>query len=199
MARSPRSDWWVAALAAAGIAVAGYLAVTKWTSATALFCAAGGGCDAVQASRYAVFLGLPTAAWGAGLYAAIGALALTGLPARRWLAAFLLAVAGVAFSAYVTYLSLFVLRAACGWCLASAAIALGIFGTLLWRRPEAMGRRSPVRPARLVGLGLAMAVATVVVGAAVFAIPEPKQAAAFQEALAGHLKASGAVFYGAYW
>ncbi len=195
----PPRDWWVAALAATGLVVAGYLTVNKWSGGSALFCTAGSGCDIVQASRYAVVLGLPTAAWGAGLYAAVGALALLGLPPRRWLAAFLLAVAGASFSLYLTYLSIFDLGATCAYCLTSAGIAFALFGLLLWRRPAAKGRRSPVRPTRVVALAALTAVATVVFGAGVFATPEPKEAASYQEALARHLKASGAVFYGAYW
>jgi uncharacterized membrane protein len=195
----PPRDWWVAALSVIGVLVAGYLAVNKWSGGTALFCTAGSGCDIVQASRYALFLGLPTAAWGAGLYAAVGALALLGLPPRRWLAAFLLAVAGASFSLYLTYLSIFAVGATCTYCLASLAIALALFGTLLVRRPHPTGRRSPVRLARVAALGSATALATVILGAAVFATLEPKEAAPYQEALARHLKASGAVMYGAYW
>lgn len=196
---APRPAWPVAALAAAGVGVAGYLGLTKLGGGGALFCAPGGGCDAVQASRYAVFLGLPTALWGAALYAAIGGLALAGLSTRRWLAAFLLAVAGASFSAYLTYLELFVVRALCAYCLISAGIAGALFGVLLWHRPVPVGGRSPVRPQRVVGLGSLTAVATVILGAAVFAIESPRQAAGYQEALARHLAGSGAVMYGAYW
>lgn len=195
----PPRDWWVVLLSALGLVVAGYLAVNKWSGGTALFCTAGSGCDIVQASRYAAFLGLPTAAWGAGLYAAVGGLALLGLPPRRWLAAFLLAVAGASFSLYLTSLSIFALGATCAYCLASTAIALALFGHLLRWRPPETGRRSPVRPGRVAALGALTAVATVVFGAAVFATLEPKEAAIYQEALARHLKASGAVMYGAYW
>ena len=195
----PPRDWWVAALSAIGLLVAGYLTVNKWSGGSALFCTAGSACDIVQASRYAVMLGLPTAAWGAGLYAAVGTLALLGLSPRRWLAAFLLAVVGASFSLYLTYLSIFAIGATCAYCLASAGIAFALFGLLLWRRPTAKGRRSPVRPARVVALGSAAALATVILGAAAFATLEPKEAASYQEALARHLKASGAVFYGAYW
>jgi uncharacterized membrane protein len=34
---------------------------------------------------------------------------------------------GVAFTAYLTYLELFVIHAICRWCIASAAIICGIF------------------------------------------------------------------------
>ncbi len=190
---------WAAGLSASGLVVAAYLAFEKWSGGSALFCTVGGGCDVVQASRYAVFLGLPTAAWGAGLYAAIGALALLGLPPRRWLVAFLLAVAGASFSVYLTYLELFILGAVCAYCVVSLAIALALVVALLLRRPHPSARRSSLRPERLVAFGILTAVATVVFGAAVFALPEPKQVAAYQEALARHLRASGATMYGAYW
>ncbi len=197
--KPPGRGWLVAALAAAGLVVAGYLAVTKLIGGSALFCEAGSGCDVVQASRYAVFLGLPTALWGAGLYAVVGALALSGLNARRWLAAFLLAVAGVSFSAYLTALELFVLGAVCAYCIVSAGIAVALFGVLVARRPVAVGRRSAVRPARLVALGTVTAVATVLLGAAMFAMGGPRVDAGYQEALARHLAGNGAVMYGAYW
>lgn len=193
---TPRRDWPVAAVAAAGLLVAGYLAVVKLAGGSALYCAAGSGCDVVQASRYSAVLGLPTALWGAALYAAIGGLALAGLTVRRWLAAFLLAVAGAAFSAYLTYLELLVIRAVCAYCVVSALIVVALVALLLWRRP-ATGRRSPTRPARLARLGGLTAAATIVLGAGVFATYSTDQA--YPEALARHLAASGAVMYGAYW
>ncbi len=202
---TPRRDWPVAALSAAGLAVAGYLGVAKIAGDSAIFCAAGSGCDVVQASRYAVFLGLPTALWGAGLYALIGTLALLGFTRQRWLTAFLLAVAVASFSAYLTYLELFVIRAVCGYCVASAVIAAALFGLLLWKRPDvhhqkdSRGRRSPVRPARVAALGIVTAVATVVLGAGIYAWESPQQAAGYADGLARHLAGSGAIMYGAYW
>ena len=196
---APQPDWIVVSVAAVGLAVAGYLAVTKLLGGSALFCTAGSPCDIVQASQYANFLGLPTAAWGAGLYAVIGAMALAGLPARRWLGAFLLAVTGVSFSLYLTYLELFVLRAVCAYCVASAVIAAALFAVLLARRPAVSGRRSPARPARVAALGGLTAVVTVGIGVAAFTLGSPGQASGYQEALARHLASSGAVFYGAYW
>ncbi len=195
---TPRRNWPVAGVAAAGLVVAGYLAVTKLGGDSPLFCTAGGGCDIVQASRYAVFFGLPTALWGAGLYAAIGVLALIGLDARRWVTAFLLAVAGVSFSAYLTYIELFEIRAICGYCVVSAVIAAALFGVLLMYRPSGSGRRFPSRKSRVVTLGTITAVATVLIGAGYFAGGSP-QASAAQEALARHLTEKGAMMYGAYW
>jgi uncharacterized membrane protein len=190
-------EWPVTALAAAGLVVSSYLAWTKWTGASALFCESGSGCDVIQASRYAMFLGAPTAAWGVVVYALLIGLAVAGLTPRRWTAAYALAVGGVAFSAYLTYLALWELRAACPWCLADAGIAAALLATLLLRRPARAGRRA--RPGRLVAIGAPVALATVVFAAGVFVTGQPTGATAEQEGLARHLAASGVIFYGAYW
>ncbi len=193
-----RPQWLVAALSAVGLAVAGYLAVTKLAGGGALFCRGVGGCEVVQQSRYATFLGLPTAAWGAFVYAAVGGLALAGLAPWRWLAAFALAAAAVAFSGYLTYLELFVIGAVCWYCVVSAATATAVLGVLLGRRPPS-GRHGPTAPARVVGVGGASALGAVVLGIAVFAATAPGGAPGYQEALARHLAQSGAVMYGAFW
>ena len=196
---TPGRDWPVAAVAAAGLAVSAYLAATKLAGAAALFCETGSGCDVVQASRYAVFLGVPTAAWGAVLYAIVLGLALAGLAPRRWLWTFVLAVAAVAFSAYLTWIAVFELGALCPWCLADAGLAAALLVVLLVRRPVPRGRRPATRPARLVGTGLVTAVITVVFAAGVFVAGTPTGDTVYQESLARHLTASGVIFYGAYW
>jgi uncharacterized membrane protein len=194
-----RPDWLVAGLAAVGLAIAGYLAVSKLAGGGALFCKGVGGCEVVQQSRYAMLLGVPTAAWGAGVYAAIAALAVAGLGARRWLAAFLLAVGAVAFSGYLTYLELFVIGAVCWYCVVSAAAATAGLGVLLGRRSSVVGPRRFLRPGRVVGLGALAALVTVVFGLAMFAITEPTEDPSYREALARHLAQSGAIMYGAFW
>lgn len=194
---APQRAWEVVALAAAGAAIAVYLTVTKLAQAAPLLCGAGGSCEIVQASRYATLLGLPTALWGAGLYIALGVLAVNPLTRRRWLWGFGLAVAGAAFSGYLTGLSLVVLRAACGWCLASTAIAFALVGALLWRRPSPSPRWPSLERGRLAGLGALIAVATVGAAFLIFDLSGP--GSAYQEALARHLRDTGARFYGAHW
>jgi uncharacterized membrane protein len=196
---SPSRDWPVIAVAAAGVILAGYLAVAKFLGGTVAFCTAGGGCDIVQASRYAVMLGVPTAFWGLLAYAAVGVLGLAGLTTTRWLVAFAIAAGAVGFSAYLTWLELFVVRALCAYCLVSAALSVVLLAALLRTRPAIGGRRSPVRPARLVTLGAASALGSIVVGAAIFAASAESGSAPYQEALARHLASTGAVMYGAYW
>ena len=193
-----RPDLAVAGLAAAGAAVAAYLAWLKLAGASTVFCVTGTGCDIVQSSRYALLLGVPTALWGALVYVAIGVLAGVGLSSRRWSWVFHLAAAGVAFSAYLTALSVFVIGATCVYCLASAAIMAAILGLLVWRRPVAPARGPALRPARLLVGGVAAGAITVLAGAFLYAMPSA-EAPSYQAALARHLRESGAVMYGAHW
>ena len=194
---SARPAWEVIALAAAGAGIALYLAITKLTQTTPALCTTGGGCEIVQASHYAMFLGVPTALWGAGLYVALGVLAARPFTRRRWLWSFGLAVGGAAFSIYLTGVSLFVLRAACGWCVTSAVIMLGLLAALLWRRPPPGTRWRWLQPPRLAALAGLVAAATVGLSFAAFNAAGP--ASPYQEALARHLSDTGARFYGAYW
>src|SRR2546422_10166725 len=86
-----------------------------------------------QTSPWAVFLGLPVAFYGVVGYVVVLVVALVALrPAalaqRPWnvlLAG--LATVGVLFTAYLTYLELFVIQAICRWCVDSAIII-----TLIW-------------------------------------------------------------------
>jgi uncharacterized membrane protein/glutaredoxin len=191
-----RPDLLLTALSAAGFAIAAYLTWLKWTASTAAFCLSGGGCDIVQSSRYGTMLGVPTALWGALLYVAIGALAVWGLGARRWAWAFYLAAAGVGVSAYLTALSLLVVRATCAYCLASGVLMVVILLWLWGRRARVPGRLRK-RSSLLAG-AVAAALLAPFGAAFIFAMP-PSVGAGSAEALARHLRESGAVMYGAYW
>jgi uncharacterized membrane protein len=193
------ADRLVAALAGVALLISLYLAVTQIAGSNAVFCERGGGCDVVQSSRWATFFAAPTAAWGAVHFALLLALALAGYTARRWLLAFVLAAVGVAFTGYLTWIELGVLRAVCPYCLAVAALAVAILVALVVRRPHAVQNRRWGRPGRLAAIGAVTALVTVVVGAAAFLAETPREASSRQEAVAQHLKAGGAVFYGAYW
>jgi uncharacterized membrane protein len=190
-------DWVVFGVALAGVAIALYLTVTKLSGGTAVFCEAGTGCDVLQASRWSTFLYLPTAAWGAVLYAALAALAFTGLPVTRWLLAFVLAAAATGFSAYMQWIAAFEVRALCPWCLALALVGVASLVAIVLRRPPGAGRRA--RPARLAGIGVATAVITVFVAAGVFAVNPGAPATGFAADLARHLAATNQIMYGVFW
>jgi uncharacterized membrane protein len=107
-------------LAAAGLAIAGYLTYVHYRGVPVL-CLADGGCEQVQSSHYAELAGVPVALLGVLGYAGILlATALRGENAR--LAGAALTVAGLGFSGYLTYRELFTIDAICQWCVASALI-----------------------------------------------------------------------------
>ncbi|HEX2093842.1 MAG TPA: vitamin K epoxide reductase family protein [Longimicrobiaceae bacterium] len=122
----------VAVLSLVGIFIAGYLALYKLGYLGVIQCGTGG-CETVQASKYALFLGIPVAVWGIGEYVALFVLAVLGVQPRwagaRWVALALFAVSavGVIFTAYLTYLEAAVIHAWCRWCVASAVVITLIF------------------------------------------------------------------------
>jgi len=128
----PVSRMVVAVLSLLGLFVAGYLALYKLGYLGIIQCGTGG-CETVQASRYAFFLGLPVAVWGIGEYLALFVLAMLGVQ-PRWarsrgiaLGLFGLAAVGVVFTVYLTYLEAAVINAWCRWCIGSAVIITLVF------------------------------------------------------------------------
>ena len=199
VAAKRQPDWIVVALALLGLGVAGYLTALKLGGNQAFLCRDGSGCDIVQASRYSLLAGVPTAMWGAGLYLAIAVLAAMPRTVRRWQAAFMLAAGAVAFSLYLTSISLFVIGATCQYCLASGVIAVALLVVMVLRRPRGEGREAAAyKPGKLAALGITAGAFTILLGAFIFAAdfstPE-----GYQVALARHLAKSNATFYGAFW
>jgi uncharacterized membrane protein len=106
-------------VAGAGLAIAAYLTVVRLTGGTPA-CAIAHGCGVVQRSRYSELAGVPVAVLGLGGYAAI--LASLAREGEGWrTATAFLALAGVGFSAWLTYVEVARLDAICAWCVASAA------------------------------------------------------------------------------
>jgi uncharacterized membrane protein len=194
-----RPDWIVVVLALVGVGVAGYLTSLKLGGNQAFLCRDGSGCDIVQASRYSLLAGVPTALWGVGLYLAIAVLAALPRTVRRWQAAFMLAAAAVAFSLYLTCLSVFVIGATCPYCLASGVIAVLLLVVMVLRRPRGEGREAAAyKPGKLAALGITAGAFAVLLGAFIFAA-DFSTPAGYQVALAQHLAKNNATFYGAFW
>ena len=128
----------IALLALVGLFVALYLWLHALGFGGAIKCGASGGCETVQTSPWAVFLGLPVAFYGVVGYLAILIVALMALrPAaltkKSWSVTLLgLATLGVLFTGYLTYLELFVIHAICRWCVGSAAIITAIWVVAVW-------------------------------------------------------------------
>ena len=105
-------------VALAGLGIAGYLTTVHYAGGTPV-CAVAHGCATVQQSDYAAFAGLPVAVLGLlGYVAILGSLARDGETWRT--AAAFLSLAGLGFSAWLTYVELGVLHAVCIWCVGSA-------------------------------------------------------------------------------
>src|SRR5213083_1467551 len=123
----------IALLALVGLFVALYLWLHALGYGGAIKCGASGGCEVVQTSPWAVFLGLPVAFYGVVGYLAILVVAIVALrPAAlsqprwsKWLV--VLATVGFGFTLYLTYLELFVIHAICRWCIGSAVIITAIW------------------------------------------------------------------------
>jgi len=112
-------------LAAFGIGVAAYIAIAD-AAGDAPVCLAGGGCSAVAASSYSHLLGVNVAVFGIAGYALLLGAALLGGDGAR-MAGFGLALAGLGFSIYLTYIELFKIEAICQWCVASAVLMVALF------------------------------------------------------------------------
>jgi uncharacterized membrane protein len=144
----------LAGLALVGLAIAGYLTAVRYGGSTPA-CVVGHGCEVVQRSRWSELAGVPVALVGLlGYTAILASLALDSERAR--LATAWLALVGVGFSAYLTYLEVAVIKAICPWCVASAVVMALLAALAVWRvlaappapdEPAGEGR-APTSPAR---------------------------------------------------
>ncbi len=139
--------WANVALCGLGIYVAGYL-VTKRFTGGSLACTRWAQCDVVNNSVYSQIQGVPISVIGLAGYLVLLALALAAMwtagrtQRQLILLSFVLALGGVGFSAYLTYLEIYVIEALCAWCVASAAIITVLalvagFALRLAPRPDA--------------------------------------------------------------
>ncbi len=118
----------MAVLALIGVLISIYMLMYHLGLLGSIMCGTGG-CETVQNSPWASFLGVPVPLLGLLGYGALLAAALLGLRpglvGDRRVAGVLVAgaVIGVGFSIYLTYLEMYVIHAWCRWCIASAVLA----------------------------------------------------------------------------
>jgi uncharacterized membrane protein len=132
-------DWlrlFMLVLIMAGLGVSAYLMWGYSVPGATLSCGASSGCETVKNSEYAKLAGIPLPVIGLSSYLSLLILTLLqghqvvtshGWSAYVALAIFGIAVAGVLYSAYLTYIELYVIYAICRWCIASAIIMVAIF------------------------------------------------------------------------
>ena len=127
----------MALIALIGVFVSLYLTLYKLGYVGTLACGTGG-CETVQLSKWGDFLGVPVAGWGVVYYVLVLALAIAGVQERfagsRRLTMVLVVVTGwgLLFTAWLTYLELFVIHAICRWCVGSATMTVLLFALALW-------------------------------------------------------------------
>ncbi len=191
---NPTRDWVSVVLAGAGCLLALYL----WQahrSGNLLGCPAGGSCDLVQQSRWAILWGIPVAAWGAGFYALIALVATTRGPSVRQNLLLLLTGCGLGISLYLNFVTWRELRVVCAYCLVSLILLATLTAVAWWR----------ARPAYRIWLGALAGLLTLAsvaglhrsFGGYAQALNGPENR--YLTTLAEHLTRSGARFYGASW
>jgi uncharacterized membrane protein len=119
--------WTSVILSSVGIVISGYLVIKRFTGGN-LVCTRWADCDVVNNSVYSQLFGVPVSAIGLVGYLALLGLAVAALrthgraPHQILLLTLLLSLGGVGFSAYLTYLEIYVIEALCSWCVASAVV-----------------------------------------------------------------------------
>ena len=122
----------IALLALSGIFLSAYLTLYHYGYVGSLACGTGG-CEKVQGSNWAKFLGLPVALWGVGYYASVFLVASAGTIAafaeQRWPSAMLVGLNGwgVIFSGYLTWAEIVQIQAMCRYCVVSATVVVLLF------------------------------------------------------------------------
>jgi uncharacterized membrane protein len=104
-----------------GILVSSYLLYAR-LSGGELICGVSS-CNTVNSSDYSVLLGVPLSAWGLLFYGGMIFLLLV----RKYKLFYFGSIVGVIFSAYLTFLEFFVIKAWCQWCLLSAWLTVCLF------------------------------------------------------------------------
>lgn len=183
-------------LAGLGALLTAYLTYSKWTQQEVALCGSQGGCDLVLSSRWAEFLGLPTALWGfVGFGVVLGLAVLPDTLALvkkwRWLGLFVSVTAMMAFEVYMAYLMLFELRQFCLYCTISIGLVTGLWLTVLF------GRRWLER-GQLFMWGTILSVLTLLTTHAGYMLQAPP-ADPLAVQVAAHLRAIQGTMYGAHW
>ena len=124
-------------LALVGLVDSIYLAVLKLTNQLAA-CGSLGDCESVNNSMYSEVAGVPIALLGAAAYGLILGAVWMDRPESPWsevarYAFFGLTLVGVLYSAYLTYVEVFVLRAVCPYCVVSAVVMVALFALSIAR------------------------------------------------------------------
>ena len=129
---TPRVTYWASfVLACLGFLDSTYLVIYKLTNNNAM-CLGSGGCHDVNFSVYSEIRGVPISVFGILAFLGIAGILLLEphwKPAKDYgpLAIFGISLGGVAFTAFGTWLELYVIHAICPFCVAAAGLIALIF------------------------------------------------------------------------
>ena len=187
-------------LALLGMVLTAYLSANSWFGSHAAYCGAGSDCDLVQTSHWSMLFGLPIATFGFLTYAALGLIALrVKKTVLHFSYGWIVALVGLAVSLYLTAISLVVLDAACLYCLASLGLMAACFVVVARERPEGVsGFASPGWYVQTGAVAILIVVALHLYKSGVIS-PGAGPESPYLKALALHLAAVDAKFYGASW
>lgn len=195
-----RPNWVLTGLAAAGMLLTAYLAITGWLDKAPILCTDGSSCDIVQQSRWGTFLGLPTAFWGFITYTALFYI---GFKIRNtgthWKSAWTVSMIGLGYSVYLITISMVVIQAACAYCITSFILMSIIFGVVTVQRPKELPRFRFASFARQTVIITAVIVGGMHLHYSGVFDPMAGPEAPFLKGLAEHLTKDDAMMYGAYW
>ena len=118
-------------LAVIGVAIAGYLVYVHYAHVQPI-CSISHGCETVQKSKYAKLAGVPVALLGLIGYVAILVSLFVRTETGR-LASAAMALVGLGFSGWLTYLEAARIHAWCQWCVGSAIVMTLLAIVLVWR------------------------------------------------------------------
>lgn len=197
---SDRTGKLVTAFCAVGCLLSAYLLATDLLSRGTALCLTDASCDVVRESRYSRLGGIPVSLLGIAGYLSMVLVSLSTFPKRKkWNFLFFLATGAVSFSAYLTYLELFVIKAVCSWCVISAAIAFLVLVAVIMKKKD-MASSSSAGKFFLVGSAV-----FVFVFVASYSIHSPSleesslpESSIYQSSLAKYLSDTGATMYGSF-
>jgi len=187
-------------LAVAGMLLTAYLVLTSWFGEAPILCDEGSSCDIVQQSRWGSFMGIPTALLGFFAYAALGYIGFkVREPGTHWKSAWTVSMVGLGYSVYLIAISLFVIEAACLYCIASFFIMTVIFGVLTFQRPKNLPKFNFTAWARQTVIITAMIVGGMHLYYSAVNDPAAGPEDPYLKGLAEHLTSDKALLYGAFW
>ena len=201
LAKFDWKDISILALSLVGILLSLYLTINYFKGSDLSYCITGADCDVVKKSAYSKIFGIPVSALGILGYGAIIISALTSLSKKnRWNLLFVFSTLALAFSAYLTYVELFVIKAVCSFCVASAIIISLIFFIVISKK-GVMAPKLSLAKSFFIFLFISAMVVAVSYSAqepGANSVENLGKSSPQQISLAKHISKYGAVMYGAY-